>query len=245
MTRLYTFPVILFLSLLGCESISVNAQTPDRAQMHQEMTLLRDRLKEIEKQFIPPDSEDRAAYSSFLQQPGTGIMRLLPREKFDGFLAIRGGGAYYSFSRLTNEYGRGSDLSLQQDQLSVGFAGANFGMLTLLGDVALDEVKSDLPAVEYLSAFNTPLKESEARIQQRQVGRGYTINEVAYKDHFPALLNNTYLLRSINYGDSDLLIAFRVVRRDADGSLIILWKLLKKFSVPKLELSNTVAATGS
>jgi len=245
MTRLNTFAAILFLSLLCCEAININAQTPGRAQMEQEMISLRERLKEIEKQFIPPDPEDRAAYSSFLQQPGTGIIRLLPREKFDGFLAMRGGGAYYSFSRLTNEYGHGSDIGLEQGGLSVGFAGADFGILTVLGDVALDEVKLELPAVEYLSAFNTPLKLSDARVQQQQVSAGYTINEVAYKNRFPARLDNTYVLRSVNYETSDVLVAFRVVRRDADGSFIIVWKMLKKFSVPHLERSNAVAAAGS
>jgi hypothetical protein len=244
MTRLYAFAAVLFLSLLGCESINIKAQTPDRARMKQEMTSLRARLKEIENQFIPPSAEDRAAYSNFLQQPGTGIMRLLPREKFDGFLAIRGGGAYYSFSRLTNEYGRGSDIGLEQDSLSVGFAGADFGMLTVLGDVSLDEVKLELPAVEYLSAFNPPLKEPGARLQQQQVSMGYTINEVAYKNHFPARIDTTYVLRSINYGDSDILVTFRVVRRDADGSLIIIWKTLKEFPVPHLERSNAVATGG-
>src|SRR2546421_5882181 len=141
MTRLYTFAAILFLSLLCCGSINVNAQSSDRAQMLQEMTTLRERLKEIEKQYIPPAAEDRTAFASFLQQPGTGIMRLLPREKFDRFLAMSGGGAYYSFTRLTNEYGQGSDIGFEQGYLGLVFAGADFGMLTVLGDVALDEVK--------------------------------------------------------------------------------------------------------
>jgi hypothetical protein len=245
MTRLYTFAAILFLSLLCCGSINVNAQSPDRAQMEQEMTSLRERLKEIEKQYIPPAPEDRAAFASFLQQPGTGIMRLLPREKYDGFLAMRGGGSYYSFTRLTNEYGYGSDLGLEQGNLKVGFAGADFGMLTVLGDVALDEVKPELPAVEHLFDFNTPLKESEARVQQRQVSNGYTINEVAYKNRFPARIDTTYVLRSINYETSDVLVAFRVVRRDADGSLIIVWKMLKKYPVPHLERSDVALTTGN
>ncbi|MDT5123227.1 MAG: hypothetical protein QOC96_2709 [Acidobacteriota bacterium] len=245
MTRLYTFAAILFLSLLCCGSINVSAQSPDRAQMLQEMTSLRDRLKEIEKQYIPPAPEDRAAFASFLQQPGTGIMRLLPREKFDGFLAMRGGGAYYSFTRLTNDYNYGSDIGLEQGYLSVGFAGADFGMLTSLGSVTLDEVKPELPAVEYLTTFNTPTKESEARVQQRQVGNGYTINGVAYQNRLPAHVNHTYVLRSINYRESDILVAFRVVRRDADGSLIIVWKMLKEFPIPQLERSDVALTTGN
>jgi hypothetical protein len=44
----------------------------------------------------------------------------------------------------------------------------------------------------------------------------------------------TYILRSIDYSESDVLVAFRVVRRDTDGSVIIAWKLLRKYAVPQL-----------
>jgi len=241
MTRLYIF-VTLSLLLFCCTSVAVNAQSPDRAQMKDEMTSLREHLQEIEKQYIQPAPEDRAEFASFLQQPGTGIMRLLPREKFDGFLAMRGGGAYYSFTRLTNEYGYGSDIELEQGGLSVGFAGADFGILVILGNVGLDEVKPELPAVEYLSNFKTPTQESDARAQSRKVSYGFTIDEINYKNRFPARVGQTYLLRSINYDESDVLVAFRVARRDADGSLIIAWKMLKKFPVPRLERSDAATA---
>ena len=73
---------------------------------------------------------------------------MLPREVYESevykknrkTLTIRGGGAYYSFARLTHEYGYGSDLSLDSGYLSVGFAGADYGMMIDLGDVSLDEI---------------------------------------------------------------------------------------------------------
>jgi len=45
----------------------------------------------------------------------------------------------------------------------------------------------------------------------------------------PIQMNTTYLLRSISYGRSDVVVAFRVVRQDTDASVTIAWKLLKKF----------------
>jgi len=54
----------------------------------------------------------------------------------------------------------------------------------------------------------------------------------------PVKVNTTYLLRSINYVASDVLVAFRVVRKDSDGSIIIIWKLLKNYPRPKLARSN-------
>ena len=72
-------------------------------------------------------------------------MGRLPRQKFDSdvykenqkSITLRGGGAFYSFSRLTHEYGGGSDLALDQGQFWVGFAGTDYGFFTNLGDVPL------------------------------------------------------------------------------------------------------------
>jgi len=241
MSRFQLFVAATFCVLLLSAGISVNAQTPDRAQTEKEIASFRERMKEQEKLFLQPAPEDRAALADFLRQEGTGLMRLLPREKYENVMPTRGGDAYYSFTSLSNEYGATSDLELQQGNLSVGFAGANFGLLTMLGDVALDDVTLTHPAVEYLSALTPPARLSEARTEQRRASDGFTVNELSYKDRLPARVNKTYLLRSINYEASDVLVAFRVVRRDTDGSLVIAWKTLKKFSIPHLE-RNTARA---
>lgn len=235
MTRFHIITRLLFLSLLGCGSIIVQAQTIDRAHLESEMSSLRERIKEIEKQFLSPAAEDHEAFENFLRQPETGLIRLLPREKFERLLAIRGGGAYYSFTRRTHEYGYGSDIELQQGGLSVGFAGADFGMITTLEDATLDSITLEHAAVEYLSSFSAPTKESEARAQARATGVGFAVNGFTYRNHVPASVNKTYVLRSINYEQADVLAAFRVVRRDVDGSVIIAWKILKRFPVPHLE----------
>ena len=54
----------------------------------------------------------------------------------------------------------------------------------------------------------------------------------------PVAVNGTYLLRSIDYSTSDVLVAFKVVRKDSDGSVILAWKLLKKYPVPQLARGN-------
>lgn len=58
--------------------------------------------------------------------------------------------------------------------------------------------------------------------------------ESLLRSSLPARVNDTYLLRSISYSESDTLVAFRVVRQDEDGSLIIAWKLLKQYPPPDL-----------
>ena len=64
------------------------------------------------------------------------------------------------------------------------------------------------------------------------------VDDVLYKTHQPAIVNNTYVLRGIHYSDSDVLVAFRIVRKDLDDSVVILWKLLKKYPKPVLARAN-------
>jgi hypothetical protein len=175
--------------------------------------------------------------------PNTGLTRLLPRAAYDSqtlhtksLPSIRGGGAYYSFATLTHVYGYGSDLKLSQNAFLVGFAGADYGMLTLLGDVPLEQISEKDSRARFISNYQAPLPEHLARAEAARfrLRGGVTIDGLIYKSRLPVIENSTYLLRSISYDHSDVLVAFRVVRRDRDGSVVIAWKLLREYRVPKL-----------
>ena len=216
----------------------------------------------LEKGPLAPSEEDRNTYANFLARPQTGLVRLLPRQynqtktangvvnisSSDGNVKIRGGGAYYSFAFLRHEYGFGSDLELNTisrfldgtrlppwHEFSVGFAGADYGMMTSLGDVLLEQITSDDPAARFLLAYHAPRAEPVARCEAMAFREGRLVDLQMYQSRLPIQLNNTYLLRSINYGKSDVVVAFRVVRQDPDGSVTIAWKLLKKFNPVELE----------
>ena len=228
---------------LSAFSTIVLAQSESREAILQEIETKRAELARLEKRFLSADDEDRLAHADFLKRPDTGLIRLLPREVFDkaSKLTIRGGGAYYSFTRLTHEYGFGSDLELQQKYLSVGFAGADYGMLLNIGDVPLENVEIEYPSVKTLLTHVAAADEPLARVEQRRFANGTIIEGVSYKNRVPLQVNATYLLRSVNYSNSDVLVVFRVVRQDLDGSAIILWKLLKKYPKPELARTNQPA----
>jgi hypothetical protein len=119
-------------------------------------------------------------------------------------------------------------------ELSVGFAGAAFGMLGNLGETPLEALTVDDPRTEFMRGYQPPRRESEARSENKRFRQGLTLNDQTYKSRLPAQVGATYLLRSIDYNRSDVLVVFRVVRQDTDGSLIIAWKMLKKYPTPKL-----------
>jgi hypothetical protein len=231
MSRSKIFFVAIIIAILAA-AISTNAQAQDRSALLAKIESLRRELQIDETVFLLPSDQDVFAFRDFLQQPGTGLIRLMPREKYDGKMLMRGGGSYYSFTRLTNAYGNGSDLGFEQGTLRVGFAGADFGFLTAIGDVPVDSVTLNQPGVSYLAALNTPTTESEAREQQERSSIGFENDGFFYKDSLPVAVNTTYALRSTSYTTSDVLVAFRVTRQDADGSLILAWKMLKKFFGP-------------
>lgn len=235
MQRSTWFASFLVPILVFGASIEAKAQLQDRSNLQSKMESLHTQIQAKEKVFLAPSAEDLATFGEFLRQPDTGIARLMPRETYDGKLLIRGGGAYYSFARMTNETGFGSEIGLEQGQLRVGFAGADFGFLTSLGDVAIESVTAEQRGVSLLAEFKTPSAEPDAREQQRRSGTGFEADGFTYRNVLPANLNTTYAVRAINYRLSDLLVVFRITRQDSDGSLILVWKILKRFPVPQLE----------
>ena len=231
--------VIIFNVTLILACLSVVAQTESRDDVIKQIEAKRAELAALEKKVLAVADSDREEFASFLSQPLTGIVRLLPRETYDGnakrALAIRGGGAYYSFVRKTHEYGNGSDIALEREELSVGFAGADYGLLLNLGDVSLEQVANDHVATRALLDYTPPVREGEVRAEYRKLWQGIELSGFTFKSRVSAKVSNTYLLRSISIDTSDTLAVFRIVRKDTDGSLILIYKVLKTFPKPKME----------
>jgi hypothetical protein len=223
-------------------------------------------LTAAQKQLLNPSAQDQARFSDFLAQPDTGIFRLLPAGKYgfastvsvnvdpETILPIKGGGAYYSFTKKSHKYGPWSEISLRDNQLVVGFDAGALGLMTSLGDVPLESVTLNMAGVDFLAEINPPNRFFDIQQQRSNNLKGVISAGRVYKRAFEAVTNTTYLMRSTNYRregfldaiykvyiphpsdyqGSDALIAFRVVRQDEDGSLIIVWKRLKRFKAPKL-----------
>ena len=191
---------------------------------------------------LAPSWEDRVSHEDFLKQSKTGLIRLLPREVYDWRtyraperIEVKGGGAYFSFFHRAHDYGYGSDLELDHNNFTVGFAGANYGMIADLGDLAIESISETDPRFVFMSTYEPNRLEPEARAEFVRFRTGVTVDGFTYRRSTPAKAQNTYLVRSIDFSTSDVLVAFRVVRFDSDGSAIISWKLLKSFPTPELK----------
>jgi len=221
-------------------AISVIAQTESRPDILREIEAKRAELAQLEAKYIALPAGDRETFAEFLSQPDTGLIRLMPREKFDtdanqkSGLTIRGGGSYYSFTRRAQDYGFATELGLEQGYLKVGFYGASYGMLTKLNGVRLEDVSAELPSVSFLTKYNAVTNEPDARVEQRRFSNGIVVDEISYKDRVKAEVGATYVVRAINFWEADVLVGFKLLRQDEDGSLIIAWRLLQRYPTPKL-----------
>lgn len=245
MKQIVTATTFSLTLILACLSVAAQTQAESRDDVIKQIEAKRAELALLEEKILAVADSDREENASFLSQPDTGIIRLLPRETYDGAkkrgLAITGGGAFYCFALATHDYSRGADVMLEQGDFSGGFAGADYGMLLNLGDVPLDQVVPDHVAVHSLLKYMPTNAEPDARKAQRALWQGMDLSGVVFKKRMPAKVANTYLLRSVNFGGYDIAVAFRVTRKDTDGSMILLFKVLKRFPKPDLERTQAIA----
>jgi hypothetical protein len=199
------------------------------------------------EQMLGPTRAERATHAQFLKQPHVGLVRLLPDSKVVAIddlskgtpnrLRFAGVGAFYSFNSLNHSPWR-ADLKLKDGALEVAFGPDVIGAVTSLGDVPIDSLTPDSPGLSTLAKYMPPLERKQAQSDYERFERGLTLSGHTFRTQVPVRENTTYALRSIAYGQSDLLIAIRVVKQNADGSVLLLWKRIDKFSTPKLKAAK-------
>lgn len=216
-----------------------------------------------QKKQLSPVNEDLIKYARFLQQPNTGIFRLLPDLNCDeNPLVIKVDekclraipeSSFYSFreKEYTSEFL--SDIRLENNHLITNGILAQ-GILVALGDVPLENITLKSEGLAFLNAYSPPISAAEAQKQFFEIAKGVSSGKYIYRKAFPVKEDTTFALRVIAYrgnifrtfrgyrydlleGDKrvDLTLAFRVVRKAADGGVTLLWKELERRKSPRIE----------
>jgi hypothetical protein len=243
MLRQRVLYVTLISTLALLFHIDAFAQSVDRGQTIKEIAGLKKRFSEKEKLFLSPSAEDQAAFAEFLKQPDTGLIRLFPAGLYQDTLLTQAGGSLYSFARASHGPG-GSDITLAPvpgkydtpPPISEYRLGVTLGgFIVTIGDVPLDKVTIGHDGLKFLASYNAPTTSPEHRADYQRGLDGFVENGYEHNRHAPVKENYTYAIRSVSYDRSDVLVAFRVVRKETDGSVTLLWKILKRFPTPKYQ----------
>jgi len=221
--------------------------------------------KEQKKQLLPK-AEDLQAYAQFLAQPKTGIFRLLPDLECEmNSLVIKADetclkaipeSSFYSFREQEHTREIQADIRLKNNYL-VSDGILSQGILVNLGDVALQNVTTESAGLKFLNDYAPQELNKEAQEQFLQMANGIKSGGYEYRTIVSANENTTYAMRVVAYkgsvvrsyrgfrfdllqGDKriDLILAFRVIRRDKDGGLTLVWKELARRKSPKIKFEK-------
>ena len=218
------FSTVVFLFLVSSVAFT---QEITREQRLKQIIDLNEQVRTLEGEFLLPTAADvRQAKAEGLE-----AVRLMPRESFDHKMIVQGGGSYFSFTTGSHDYQKIAQIGLEQNNLKVGFAGADYGFIADLGTVSLNAVNDETAEVAFLANYRPPSNLSEIRKEQTKAHK-YETESGIFSDRAKAVLAHTYVLRSISFDQADILVAFTTLRKDSDGSLIIFWRLLQNFDKP-------------
>lgn len=139
--------------------------------------------------------------------------------------------------------------------------GIDYGFIAEIGDVPLEDLDANLQTVDakkrdIIVNYQPPNRLSELFTQKRKVIIGKHKNS-----NVDAKLNNTYLVRNLQFQlpeiiaknqiisrkqrryidqllqmqSSDVIVAFKPVRRHSDGSYTVIWRVLQQLKDPQIE----------
>lgn len=204
------------------------------------------RMSSADKRLLTPSREDREAYASFLRQPDTGLLRLVPSaegrvvnvndlDKKRPPVLYNSAASCYSFSKSKYNCDHWAEVILKDGLFRTGIADESLGLLVNLGDVPIESVTLQSAGVSQLAALAAPGDYDSAVGQHKQNSVGFKISSYSYRSSLPVQINLTYALRSVSYHRADTLVVFRAIRQDADGIITIVWKRLRTGAPPELK----------
>jgi hypothetical protein len=226
------------------------------------------RSTDRERQLLAAGTSDVAKYEAFLAQPGTGITKLIrdfgcdeyspaaPNKQVCLEFSMPGGGSAFSFRQSDYQFWNLSDL-LYDGKSFLAFGQMSLGFMTDLRDVPIESVQLDSKGISYMTRFDPGSDIATVTKQNNVFVDGQNVDGQLYKKFLSAAVDNTYVLRSvafkgkvprkhyeIKYNEldldkrSDIIVAFRVVRSDINGTVTIVWKTLQLKSAPELRLAK-------
>jgi len=167
-----------------------------------------------------------------------------------------GAGTAFSFRVQSYRIPRLADLVLAKDVLKTDGI-LQHGIIVYLGDIPLEDVTTETKGLKYLVNFEPVKTNTEFLKIDNELNNGVKADGFVYRLGFYVTDKATFALRSIAYEGNfyrsvggvvydefdfdkrkDTLVVFRIVEKDANGNITILWKMLSKRNAPGLKFEK-------
>jgi len=235
------------------------------AILHREIEPLYRRPSKKELKTIEPHSELSEKYSEFLRQPNTGLTKLINDKGCADSTKVvvatesclkytmPGAGSSFSFRTVNYRIGRLADMTFTDNSFQASGVLLH-GIFVNVGHISLEKVTLQTKGIKYLSEFQPEVNYVKAKQIDSQLTKGIRQDGYLYRRGLYIVENATFVLRSIAYGGvyyravsgvtynefdfderKDVIIAFRIVEKDFEGNITILWKKLQEKKSPKIK----------
>jgi hypothetical protein len=210
------------------------------------------KLSKEDQQLIAPAEADKSRYADFLRLPDTEITKILNASCLEiGDVELSAGcksgipgyGRFYSFNHKRHLPSKLSNIQLVKGW----FAATGFltqGIIVSLGEVDIREISLQSEGVKFLAAFVPAETSSGAEKQAEKIKSGIEAFSFVYKQAEKVKENTVYAIRSISYRSkiktasfdkrTDIIVIFKVLSREKDGSVVIIWRRLQSKDAPKI-----------
>lgn len=205
-------------------------------------------------------------YAEFLRSKGNGIVKLssdsscvsasdvvVASEQCLPFM-FPGAGTAFSFRTESYRLPRLADVILINNEIMTG--GVFQQVIAVdIGDVDLNGLTPASATLSYLFSAKPAKDSDEFKQFDTQLIAGIDENGLLHRKNQPVKLNTTFAIRSIAYrGKSirtldgflyneleydkrrDVIVVFRIVEKDANGNITLLWKKLRDVEAPVLKV---------
>jgi len=138
------------------------------------------------------------------------------------------------------------------------------GIFVSFGDIPIREIGQENEALRYLAEFQPSVKQGEAKKAAKKFEYGFETKGFKYANRIAATEGTTYGLRIIAYkmGSSvppptanssmiemkflslqfdkrvDMTVVFRIIRKEANGGITIVWKELARSDAPSIKFAE-------
>lgn len=214
------------------------------------------------KSMLRPPSNYYVKYVELLKNKNMNLARLFVEKNCDqgktvsvqelercaDVIPVMGGGSYYSFRLKDNGFFRGDwwDIHFTDNKFVVGNDTVQT-IISEIGTVDLQTITLKSKALTFLKSYKPKHVLAEIKEQNKILKKGIDFNNFTYSNSASVKPNSTYVLRSVayrlkedqqvsNFGKGiDSFVAFKIIGREDDGSLILLWKELRT-DLPRKEI---------
>jgi hypothetical protein len=248
--------------------IPVRGESPDRSLLIEFTRNLYRKPNKNEMKILAPTADYLNKYALFLKQPRSGIIKLKSDSSCVGSsglvvakenclqYSMPGAGTSFSFRVENHRIPNLSDLTLSKNVLKSDGV-LQHGILVKLGDVPIEDITLQTAGLTYLADFK-PLTDSESLAKfDLQLQQGVKADGFVYGLALYVRDQTTYALRSIAYKGKvmrsfkgidyneldydkrrDVLVVFRVIEMEANGSITLVWKILSSKESPELKIKE-------